>query len=96
MEEVKSCITKNNQLPPQAYDIKNTFFSWEKCGWYCSGKLLNKTCWRLDIPCRNLKNCDSEYQNDYQLAYNQAKICLKLDNVLQRIEDDNESISHIY
>lgn len=78
------------------FDMTTQFWVWEKCKSYCSWKLINKTCGRINMPCRNVKNADEEYQKKYHLAYSQACISIELQKVLQQIADDNEAISHIY
>ncbi len=92
MEERKSWIEIHYQSECQTHNTKNSFSSWEKCKSYCSWKLSNKTCGRIDDYCRNLSNCDEQYQADYKIAHLQAQT----QEMLEQIEKDNEAISHIY
>lgn len=66
-------------------------FGW-KCEWYCSWKIPNKSCWRLDITCRNLVNCDDKYVSHHNLCKEQYHI----KQIWIQIDNTSESISHIY
>jgi len=66
---------------------------WEwVCKHYCQDSIENHTCWRSDIPCNNLKNCDNETKKIYQ---KQCELFAQR-KVLEHILDIGESIEDIY
>lgn len=65
---------------------------WWKCLWYCSGKLENKSCGRMDIPCRNLINGDNSHNEHHRLCRDQFLI----QEVWKEIQRVNDSLSDIY
>lgn len=61
----------------------------EWCQWYCTRREKNKTCGRVDIPCKNLWNCSWEYADYY-------KTKKAMYDITSRIDESNEAISDIY
>lgn len=78
-------VLKNH--PTRHFDEIRFWSEW--CQWYCTNFLKNKACWRLDIPCKNLWNCNTEYGEFYERKKSIYKIT-------SSINEANEVVESIY
>lgn len=51
------------------YGIEDYFDISKKCEGYCSAKIPDKICHRVDSICRNIKNCGEWYKGVYMVLF---------------------------